>query len=49
MIAPIEDVAEPPLPLPSTDVDSSYAVLSLVLAVGGWRMAIRYSHLTFLV
>ena len=38
MIASIEDVADPLLPLPASDVDSSYMVLFLVLVVGGQRM-----------
>ena len=38
MIAPIEDVAEPPILLPTADVDYSYTVLFLVLVVGGRRM-----------
>ena len=37
-IDPIEDVVEPPLPLPAADVNSSYEVLFLILVVGGRRM-----------
>ena len=37
-ISPVDDVAVPSLPLPAADVDSSYAIILLVLVVGGRRM-----------